>query len=226
MGFNSGASGAMNISGTAAFSAPSRNLTVGYNGHGEIDQTGGSISAERIFLGQAASGDGTYTISGGSVDVNSYIYLNYGDSSMTVEGSGADHIRTKRFILAGNTMNIDLDADGATLIEVNGTAADAARDARVNGTWNIGTLAGFDGTEGDTYDILWAANDITDTSGFNLVNADSTEFEWSILDNVASDGTVGTGKMLQVTVIPEPATLGMFAFMGGGLFWIRRRFMI
>jgi len=32
--------------------------------------------------------------------------------------------------------------------------------------------------------------------------------------------------MLQVTVIPEPATLGMVAFLGGGMLWIRRKFMI
>jgi hypothetical protein len=31
---------------------------------------------------------------------------------------------------------------------------------------------------------------------------------------------------VSITAIPEPATLGMVAMLGGGILWIRKRFMI
>ena len=202
-------------------------IHVGDDGYGKIDQTAGDIKAGWLIAGYVSGGEGgDYTISGGSVDVASYIYLHYGDSSMTVDGSGADYIRANRFLVGGHTMNINLDASGSTLIEVDGLAGSSYYSAYVNGTWNIDTLAGFSGTVGDTYDIMWTAVDFINTNTLNLVNVGSTEFDWSIIDNVASDGTAGTGKMLRVTVIPEPATLGMFAFIGGAMIWIRRKFMI
>ena len=226
VGNNAGAVGVLNVSG-GTLDMTCAIIELGQNGHGELNQTGGDVDANYIIMGNAAAGDGSYTISAGSVDVDRYIYLHYGDSSMTVDGSGADHIKADRFLVGGNTMNINLDAAGSTLIEVDGAAGSAYFNAYANGTWNIDTLAGFDGVVGDTYDILWSATDILNTNTLNLVNVGATEFDWSIIDNVDRDGNAGgTGKMLQVTVIPEPATLGMIAFIGGAMVWIRRKFMI
>ncbi len=41
-----------------------------------------------------------------------------------------------------------------------------------------------------------------------------------------SDSTTGFARVDNITVIPEPATLGMVAAFGGGLLFIRRRLMI
>ena len=79
-------------------------------------------------------------------------------------------------------------------------------------------LAGFSGTLGDTYDLIWTANGFQ-TDGMVINNLGSTEFDWDV---VTKDG----GEVLQATVIPEPATMGLFALMGGGMLWIRCRFMI
>jgi len=44
-------------------------------------------------------------------------------------------------------------------------------------------------------------------------------------DSISYSYNGGTGQT-EFTVIPEPATLGMFALMGGGMLWIRKRRMV
>jgi len=43
--------------------------------------------------------------------------------------------------------------------------------------------------------------------------------------NAAADGAYQLGAV-SFEVIPEPATLGLFALLGGGMLWVRNRFMI
>ena len=226
IGEDAGSVGTVNISG-GLLDISDAIISVGRNGVGTINQTGGDIDAGWLITGNG-TGSGDYAVSGGSVDVDRYIRILGAGSTMTVSGSDADHIRANRFLLEDNTLNINLDETGSTLIEADGVidGGNGYYNAYINGTWNIDTLAGFDGTVGSVYDLMWTAEDFLNTEDLNLVNVGATEFEWSIVDNVASDGTAGTGKMLQVTVIPEPATLGLFAFVGGGILLIRRRFMV
>ena len=204
-------------------------LQVGDEGYGEINQTGGSLDTIYMKIADSSTtGEGVYTISGGSVDVHRYIYLINGDkATMTVAGSGSDSIKMSRFIgLADTTLNLQLDAGGITVMEVYGTSSDPYRDAVLRGNVTLDTLAGFSANVGDSFNLIWSANNI-ETNSMTFVDLSSGyEFDWSIVDNVAVDGTAGTGKMLVASVIPEPATLGMFAFIGGAMLWIRRKFMI
>ncbi len=237
-----GAQGIMNISGTAQFqlgdgvgsgsSEPSTGwaiLQVGDEGYGEINQTGGSLDTLYMKIADSSStGEGVYTISGGSLDAHRYVYLvNGSKSTMTVEGSGIDHMKMDRFIaLAGTTLNLELDAGGITVMEAEGTASDPYHDAVLRGDVTLDTLAGFSANVGDAFNLIWSANNI-ETNSMTFVDLSGDyEFDWSIVDNVASDGTAGTGKMLVATVIPEPAVLSMVVFLGGAMLWIRRKFMI
>jgi len=218
-----GAVGAMTVSGgTAGFGVS----YIGRKGEGTLTQTGGDIDASHIILGDGNTGSGDYTISGGSLDLTTYLRLwGASDSStFTVSGSDADHIEVNRFLLGNELMTVELDAGGSTLI----TADDTGTASELNGTFALDTLVDFSGVaNGTTYDIMWAYAGFAYTNNLTFSDLSSTaEFEWSILDNVAVDGTAGTGQILQVTVIPEPATLGMLAFIGGGMLWIRRKFMI
>jgi len=65
---------------------------------------------------------------------------------------------------------------------------------------------------------VWTTSDNGDNSG--QFDASSSHIYF---------GTAGNGSYfddLSVTVIPEPATLGMVVLLGGGMIWIRKRFMI
>jgi hypothetical protein len=63
-------------------------------------------------------------------------------------------------------------------------------------------------------------------------------FEWAVLNNhVSIDGIIDNnlasysitstgGNDTTIAMIPEPATFGMMALLGGGILWIRKRLMI
>ncbi|MCK5676582.1 MAG: PEP-CTERM sorting domain-containing protein, partial [Verrucomicrobia bacterium] len=218
-----GSVGTMDVSGGAANVGV---IFVGRHGQGTLDQTGGDIDASHLILGEG-DGSGDYTISGGSLDLSSGYLRLYGaddSSTFTVSGSDADHIEVNRFLLGNELMTVELDASGSTLI----TADDTGTASELNGTFALDTLVDFSGVANDTvYDIMWASAGFINEGSLTFSDLSTTaEFEWSILDNVGADGLAGTGQMLQVTVIPEPSTLGMLAFVGGAMLWIRRKFMI
>jgi hypothetical protein len=61
--------------------------------------------------------------------------------------------------------------------------------------------------------------DVSESSSFNVLN--EGDAEWSL---TTANG--GQDLVLNVTAIPEPATLGLVAAFGGTIIWIRRTFMI
>ena len=91
----------------------------------------------------------------------------------------------------------------------------------LDGTFGIGNVAGLSSSTAD--------------GTYTLIDTTSTDFSTLGLDNFGSANpyNLGGGKSayfeqgsLQVTVIPEPATLGLVVAMAGGMLFIRRRFMI
>ncbi len=75
----------------------------------------------------------------------------------------------------------------------------------------------LDTNVGDGYDVATYA---VFGSELSALTADSITFT---LDTIEGGGT-GFGGV-QIVAIPEPATAGLFAVLGGGLLWIRRVFM-
>ncbi|RKX40656.1 MAG: hypothetical protein DRP64_12340, partial [Verrucomicrobia bacterium] len=213
----------MNISG-GSFDFTGNTMRVGKAGTGTVDQTGGDVAVTRLQMATDAGSSGTYSISGGSLLINNYVAGGAGDGVFEILGSDATSIEADAVFFFQDTLRVKLDENGSTLLKAVGGGYDANIDIH-EGLLQIDTLAGFNGTVGSTYDIAWAALAI-DTTDLAFDNLGSTEFSWSVLDNVDASGNAGTGQMLQVTVIPEPATLGMVAFLGGGMLWIRRKFMI
>ena len=61
-----------------------------------------------------------------------------------------------------------------------------------------------------------------------ITGASSVEIRIGVADNLDNSGAAAfvQGVQLNGTVVPEPATVGMFSLMGGALIFIRRRFMI
>lgn len=231
IGIYGGSTGIFNMNG-GTFNAGSDDFHVGRSGDGTLYMTGGTFTAAKILIARwtdqqglidqsggvmnldaldLSSSGGTYTISGGSLDVQGNIWSAGG--MFVVDGSGATSIDADNVLFWDDTFRVLLDENGSTRVDV----ADVAEITKLE----VGTLAGFNGTVGSTYDIMWSGTGFQNSGGdIVLTDLDSEEFGWSIV----SDG--GTGEILQLTVIPEPATLGMVAFLGGAMLWIRRKFLI
>lgn len=195
-------------------------LYVGNEGEGyttNLNITDGSLNAVRVKCGAGSSrGAGNVTISGGSFSVSKYLSMYSGSgSTFKVSGSGATSISLAQLSIYDETLAIELDADGSTLIEVYGTSTDSYKGANISGsTLAIDTLADFDGVVGDVYDILWSATTIN-VADMTIVSLGDVDFSYAVVED-----TVNGGEILQVTVVPEPATMALLT-IGGVL--LRRR---
>ena len=225
-----GGSGTVNMDGgTLTHSGSANTMWIGYDKEGVFNQTGGALEVARLRLADDARSTGFYSISGGSLKVNNFITGGTsGDGTFEVYGSGASSIEAANISFYDDTLRVVLDENGSTLM-----VADKAFNTSYNGqidirgVFELDTTGAFNGTIGSVYDIGWASDTILTNDTLSVFTVLSgTEFEMSILDGVDRFGNAGTGQMLQVTVIPEPATLGMLAFVGGAVLWIRRKFMI
>ncbi|OHB52250.1 MAG: hypothetical protein A2Y10_06175 [Planctomycetes bacterium GWF2_41_51] len=203
----SGSTGQLTISGGTLLQTGST-FYLGYYGTGVINQTGGDVTFDLLRMGYRSTGDGgnVYSISGGTFQHNKYLGI-YNDSTFKVVGSGAESIRIMQLNSsgegAGSKLAVELDSIGSTLIEVYGDPDNG--DPYIGGadlsyvTLFIDTLVDFDGVIGETYDILWSATTIN-TTGMSLVCLSDTMFSWDVVD-------YNGGELLQLTVIPEPATI-------------------
>ena len=219
VGESAGSRGYLNLSGTAEFQIGDgtggttygwAKLIVGDAGYGRVEQTGGSVDANYLILADETSGEGRYTISGGSLDIHRYAFLERSTATMTVAGSGIDHVRVNKFILnPGATLNLQLDTGGITPIEVIGTTA-GNEDAILKGTVAVDTLDGFSAPAGTVFDVLVSSNDIlntaTDMTFTNL--SDAAEFSWAVV----TDGSV---KKLQLTMTAGPSAFDAWAADSG-----------
>jgi len=128
-----------------------------------------------------------------------------------------------------------------------------ASDTYSTNQWNLlvvrygagGTVSLNVLTEGDSVDAAFVSANATTASAGTAISysggntkmgaslATSSDFEYkgymddlAFFDNVISDADVATIFNSGVSVIPEPATLGLVAAAGGALLFIRRKFMV
>ncbi|RLA56570.1 MAG: hypothetical protein DRR04_13960 [Gammaproteobacteria bacterium] len=224
-----GGSGTVNMSGgTLTHSGAANTLWVGYDKEGVFNQTGGALEVARLRLADDSRSTGLYSISGGSLKANNFITGGTsGAGIFEVYGSGATSIEAANISFYNDTLRVVLDAGGSTLMVAdNSINASYNGQIDIRGVFQLDTTGTFDGTFGDVYNIGWASDVVLTSTMTDFTVLSGTEFEMSILENVDQYGNAGTGQMLQVTVIPEPATLGMLAFVGGAMLWVRRKFMI
>ena len=129
---------------------------------------------------------------------------------------------------------------GSSTLNMNGGVADvenllwATRDAAGSGHINLYggviTTAAMsmtgDGT--GTMDITEGSIVVTgafDGGGWDFLTASGFITAYGGTGTVMRDFNAGTGQTT-LYAIPEPATLGLVALLGGGILWIRSRFMI
>jgi hypothetical protein len=169
---------------------------------GSYALTGGGV-ADAILLNAAL-----FEVSGGDVDLMGQIRVNTG-SEFKVVGNAAtiDTMRVNQSLLAG-TFRFVFDEDGISTINAADTVNLAAASIVVDGSLFSGSAGTFDLFAGTALSGLADTNNIT-VSGFESFGG----------AYVTQDATSG---LVQLTVIPEPATLGLFVVASGGLMILRR----
>jgi len=181
-----GSTGVMTMDGNCAVTSTGY-FVVGRQGDsGTLIQRGGDIvvAGDSFYVGYNGGAVGNYTISGGSLKPTGLIRIR-NDSTMTVNGSGATAIQagTDFDLYMGshtNTLHLNLDSGGTTLIEAGGAGW-------VDGIIEVDTLPSFDGQVNDTYDIVEAVSGIFGTTNLILVNeSPKYTFGWQVVTNVGS----------------------------------------
>ena len=103
------------------------------------------------------------------------------------------------------------DATATSTVTMSGTSSFAVTAGLVN--WNAGSTVVMDG--GSVLTIIGGSTDWATDGKISALGAG---------DSIQAVGIAG--GFTEYTVIPEPATLGMVAMLGGGILFIRRKFMI
>ncbi|MGL4514060.1 MAG: beta strand repeat-containing protein [Lacipirellulaceae bacterium] len=144
VGYLGGSNGTYNLSGTGQLIS-NKTEYIGLEGTGSFNQTGGSNAiqglANDLVLGNAASGNGTYTISGGTLTVGDDLRVGPGGTgALNVQGSGAVYVTDLLSIGEFGAVNVS----GGTLrfntysSHEEGTVNYSAGTIRLGGNANIG----------------------------------------------------------------------------------------
>lgn len=181
IGYAANSTGTWNmISGTV-----SGDLQVGISGKGTAFISGGTHTVPTsIYIGYNATGNGSCTISGGSLDIGQRLLLGRDGSTakFEVNGSSASTITIgdRYYTYSGSPVTLvsRIDNGGISLIHVTGDYAGGTGVATIDGTW---TVVGSDAPSGEhTWNILRAANGIS--GSFDTINIPDL-WSWGITTN-------------------------------------------
>jgi len=209
--YAAGAVGEMNIAGgtleNGVYSNGTQTLYVGgrYAGAtGLVSITTGALHSPLVHVGSANGlGSGELVVSGSGADI--IVGRDWGD------------ISPNPFLRAysNGTLTFEVGSGGVSQIHVTGTGGSSGLNfqAALAGTLNMELLGAYTPSVGQTFDLL-SARTIID-NGIALALEDTSK--WTMLIS----GTAGSGQLLQVQYVPEPASglLGALA----ALALLRRR---
>ena len=121
-----------------------------------------------------------------------------------------------------------LTADAGKTINVNSLTMTSRR----NGGGAPTKLKWWVSIDGGAFDVYGAVvtgvpvAEVSNTFTESIAGAGSLTFKF-LLDDATANGNIHFNQFeIDGSVIPEPATLGMVALFGGGILFIRRKFMI
>ncbi len=174
--------------------------------NGTLRLDGSVTSAVTVASGAKLQGVGTITKTGTALTVNGTLAPGNSIGQLTVNGD---------VTLAGaSDFEIDPDIDGSDLLLVQGTNGALT----YGGTLNVSILTGSTGifAMGDTFDLFNFASQSGTFGTVNLPDISGQGYSW----DQSALYTAGT-----ITVIPEPATVGLLGLVGA-MALLRRRMKI
>ncbi|HOF18285.1 MAG TPA: PEP-CTERM sorting domain-containing protein, partial [Phycisphaerae bacterium] len=185
------------------------------NGTGILNMSGGTLNVNT--LDGTAAYQGAFNWSGGTLNITSVgRSITNGGGNLSPGGEAA--IGTTTFTgdgsysqNASSTMTFNLLNTGSYDKLIVGGAG--VGDATLAGTLKISLLAGYSLANGDTFDVV-TADSITDSTTISY--AGPGNFTKSIISG-------GSGQILQLTYIPEPATMALLTGGLPALLWRFRR---
>jgi hypothetical protein len=188
LGLYAGSTGSYELSGTGVLNTSVEH--VGLLGSGSFKQSGGTHTVTTLYMGYLAGGQGSYTLSGGTLNVNR-IGNGPGTSTFTLDGGQLN--------LAGATMDVDVFAmavaersvasfelrSGQTLTATQGTAI---------GTGGIASFTQSGGTHQANGLGLQLGSDQGDSQGQYSLNDGILN---SSQATIGTDGRYGAGHFVQ-----------------------------
>jgi hypothetical protein len=170
VGHNPGSKGTINLSagslivGAGALSDGSNDgygeFYLGNKGQGRLIQTGGCVTAKKMFLGAYVGSAGYYEISGNStVYASAYIAMQDGTSALKIIGSTPTITigRLDVYENRHNKLQLVLDSGGVSKINIVGPVGSAYRGAALRDLIiEMSALDGITVTPGQTFDIMEA----------------------------------------------------------------------
>ncbi len=195
-----GASSSLAVSGNLEIGAKDGTATSGSTGVVVLND--GTLSATQILLGTQANATGTLTINGGAVTTGNFKLASNGASDGTLN-------------LYGGTLDVTGGWSGAGTDHLGISLGSLTAKGDINGKFvNIAN-------EGH----MTVLGGLLDDSAFTSTYT-SNSGSFASAGGIAKWGYDATSNKTAVwSVIPEPATLSMVALLGGGMLFVRRRFM-
>ena len=168
-----------------------------------------NLTVGLLTLWSHHGGNMTLSVLSGNVEATTLSLISGGKGTINV-GDGLLHAVSNTTsdaqfnMLAGGTGNVTVDGVENNVFNVNFESGNA-------GSFTLGSK--FGGTAGGVWEYA-VANGFISIDG--VTTTDASQF------SITSTG----GNDTTMALIPEPATFGMMAMIGGGMVWIRKRFMI
>ncbi len=199
---------------------------------GTVTQTGGEWGPSCAWLhvsGDNENSSATYEISAGEMEVKLF-RINVG-GTFHVIGAEATKIRVRHGNgwyqhCAGGTLKTSIGSDGITPINVP-EGYNTSPNSNVGATFFDGSLLDPGFAEGvapheGTWDLVWAKYGIDDQGLGFAPGVDESKWSFDIVGTAAVPPYGGEGQTLQLTYVPEPASV-VLLLSGGVLAMLRRR---
>jgi len=205
--------GVFNAMGALEASPDNFSILIGRDVASTYNLEGGTLNARTI----RKRADSTFKFTGGRLqaDLIEFDLTNTSGTMAPGHSVGTTTVNGSYTQLAGGTLEMELTTGGNDLLVVNG---------RVNLDGELLLLAGYDVPENTRILLIDNISSDLTTGAF----ADLPEGTWFGVPGVTASFAItyqgGTGNDVELTAVPEPATMGLLALAAGALGgYIRRR---
>ncbi len=192
-------------------------------------QNNGILNTADLIPGHLAGSDTTLS-NAGDINVAGVMYTTIAGNSVINMNSGV--------VTVGNTLFLTHAGGGTGAFNMNGGTVNVGTfdllqeggtgHLQLDGGTITAAVMGLNGNANNTIDItegvLIAVGD--HSGGMDWMASIGVITAYGGAGTVIADYDIGLNETTLHAVIPEPATLSLVALLGGGMLWVRKRFMV